>query len=68
KGFDTFVTTHYEEAVKWLKEAIESGGYETVHMPAHVAADSFPMFEPTDTILFNDFVKLLGIKRKPNRK
>ena len=26
------------------------------------------MFEPTDTILFNDFVKLLGIKRKPNRK
>lgn len=42
KGFDTFVTTHYEEAVKWLKEAIESGGYETVHMPAHVAADSFP--------------------------
>ncbi|MGO0943790.1 DUF3788 domain-containing protein, partial [Clostridioides difficile] len=22
----------------------------------------------TDTILFNDFVKLLGIKRKPNRK
>ena len=26
------------------------------------------MFEPTDIALFDDFVKLLGIKRKPNRK
>lgn len=26
------------------------------------------MFEPVDTSLFNDFIKLLGIKRKPNRK
>ena len=26
------------------------------------------MFEPTDTLLFNDFIKLLSIKRKPNRK
>ena len=26
------------------------------------------MFEPTDTTLFGDFVKLLEIKRKPNRK
>lgn len=26
------------------------------------------MFEPTDTSLFNDFIRLLGIKRKPNRK
>ncbi len=26
------------------------------------------MFEPTDTTLFDDFVKLLGIKRKPNKK
>lgn len=26
------------------------------------------MFEPTDTALFDDFIKLLGIKRKPNRK
>lgn len=25
------------------------------------------MFEPTDTSLFNDFVALLSIKRKPNR-
>ena len=26
------------------------------------------IFEPTDTSLFNDFIRLLGIKRKPNRK
>lgn len=26
------------------------------------------MFEPTDTSLFNDFIGLLKIKRKPNRK
>ena len=26
------------------------------------------MFEPTDTSLFDDFIRLLGIKRKPNRK
>ena len=26
------------------------------------------MFEPVDTSLFDDFIRLLGIKRKPNRK
>ena len=26
------------------------------------------MFEPTDTSMFHDLIKLLGIKRKPNRK
>ena len=26
------------------------------------------MFEPVDTSLFHDFIKLLRIKRKPNRK
>ena len=26
------------------------------------------MFEPEDTSLFNDFIRLLRIKRKPNRK
>ena len=26
------------------------------------------MFEPTDTCLFNDFISMLAIKRKPNRK
>ena len=26
------------------------------------------MFEPTDTVEFDDYIKLLAIKRKPNRK
>ena len=26
------------------------------------------MFNPTDTSLFNDFIRLLNIKRKPNKK
>ena len=26
------------------------------------------MFEPTDTVLFETFIRLLAIKRKPNRK
>ena len=26
------------------------------------------MFEPTDTTLFNDFIRLLSIMRKPNKK
>lgn len=26
------------------------------------------MFEPTDATLFGDFIRLLGIKRKPNRE
>ena len=26
------------------------------------------MFQPVDTVLFNDFVRLLEIKRKPNKK
>lgn len=26
------------------------------------------MFEPVDTSMFDDFMKLLSIKRKPNRK
>lgn len=26
------------------------------------------MFEPTDTYLFNDFIRMLSIKRKPNKQ
>lgn len=58
KGFDTFVTSHYEEAVKWIKEGIESGGYEVTHMPAHVAIDNFPFqmegLKEYDCIILSD--------------
>jgi uncharacterized membrane protein len=42
KGFDSFTTTEYAEGVQWLREALEGGGWEVVHMPSHVAARDFP--------------------------
>ena len=47
KGFDSFTTTEYAEGVKWLREALEAGGWEVTYQPAHVAARDFP-FETTD--------------------
>lgn len=43
KGFDSFTTTEYAEGVRWLKAALESGGWTVDYMPSHVAARDFPM-------------------------
>ncbi|MCX5512929.1 cytoplasmic protein [Kaistia algarum] len=43
KGFDSFTTTEYAEGVRWLKDALEAGGWDVVYQPAHVAARDFPM-------------------------
>jgi uncharacterized membrane protein len=42
KGFDSFTTTEYAEGVRWLKEALETGGWDVTYQPAHVAARDFP--------------------------
>lgn len=42
KGFDTFNTCAYEEGVKWLRDALEEGGYEVTFLPNHVAPEQFP--------------------------
>jgi uncharacterized membrane protein len=42
KGFDSFTTTEYAEGVRWLREALESAGWEVTFMPSHVAARDFP--------------------------
>ena len=42
KGFDSFYTSVYETGEKWLKEALEKGGYEVTFLPNHVAAEQFP--------------------------
>ncbi|HEY5080458.1 MAG TPA: glutamine amidotransferase [Bauldia sp.] len=42
KGFDSFTTTEYVEAVEWLRAALEGGGIAVDYQPAHVAARSFP--------------------------
>jgi len=42
KGFDSFYTSSYETGEKWLKKALEEGGYEVTFMPNHIAAEEFP--------------------------
>lgn len=42
KGFDSFTTTEYAEGVRWLRGALEGGGWEVTYQPAHVAARDFP--------------------------
>ena len=42
KGFDTFYTSVYETGEKYLKAAMEKGGYEFVFLPNHLAMEEFP--------------------------
>ncbi|MCT4596542.1 MAG: glutamine amidotransferase [Vallitalea sp.] len=42
KGFDTFYTSVYEEGIKWLRAALEEGGYDVTFIPNHLAAEEFP--------------------------
>ncbi|MDE5943005.1 MAG: DUF3788 domain-containing protein [Clostridia bacterium] len=42
---------------------------QTIYDNTHTYHDGkWVMFEPTDTSLFDDFIRLLSIKRKPNKK
>ena len=42
KGFDSFVTSGYEEGVGWLKAALEKAGHAVHHMPNHMVSTDFP--------------------------
>ncbi|MDC9822671.1 glutamine amidotransferase [Devosia sp. ZB163] len=42
KGFDSFTTTEYNEGVRWLRAALEAGGWEVTFLPNHLAAREFP--------------------------
>jgi uncharacterized membrane protein len=42
KGADTMATSGYTENVRWLRAAIESGGYEVTYMPIHKTMADFP--------------------------
>ena len=42
KGFDSFYTSVYESGEKWLKAALEAGGYDVTFLPNHLAANNFP--------------------------
>lgn len=43
KGFDYFVSTDYEEGIKWLKEALEKQGIQVDYLPNHKAGREFPL-------------------------
>ena len=42
KGADAFYTSVYETGEKWLKAALEKGGYQVDFLPNHLAAEEFP--------------------------
>ena len=58
KGFDSFTTTEYSEGVKWLKAALEAGGWSVDFQPSHVAARDFPYtaddLERYDAVILSD--------------
>ncbi len=42
KGFDAFYTSVYETGEKWIKVALENGGFEVDFLPNHLAGEKFP--------------------------
>lgn len=58
KGFDSFTTTEYAEGVRWLKAALEDGGWDVTFQPSHVAAREFPFtaeeLAAYDVVLLSD--------------
>lgn len=59
KGFDSFTTTEYNEGVRWLKAALEAGGWEVTFLPNHLAARDFP--QSTEALAAYDVVMLSDI-------
>lgn len=58
KGFDTFYTSVYETGEKYLKAAMENGGYEFTFLPNHLAMEEFPFtmeeLKQYDLIILSD--------------
>jgi len=42
KGVDEFTAHSYTEGVAQLRAALEAGGHEVVHLPAHLVSTQFP--------------------------
>ena len=42
KGFDSFITSHYFEGVKWLQDALTEGGHAVHFMQNHIAPTQVP--------------------------
>lgn len=58
KGFDSFYTSVYETGEKYLKAALEEGGYEVTFLPNHLANEEFPFtleeLQKYDLIILSD--------------
>lgn len=58
KGFDSMVTSSYEEAAGDLIAALEAAGHVVQYQPSHVAAQHFPAsvgeFQQFDVVLLSD--------------
>lgn len=58
KGFDSFSACTMDGGVRFLREALQAGGYEVTHMPAHIAAEEFPYtleeLSRYDCVIFSD--------------
>lgn len=58
KGFDSFVTSVYETGEKYLKAALEKGGYEVDFLPNHLAIEGFPFYieelKKYDAVILSD--------------
>lgn len=59
KGFDSFTTTEYNEGVRWLKAALEGGGWDVTFLPNHLAAREFP--QTAEALAAYDVVMLSDI-------
>lgn len=80
KGFDSFYTSTYETGEKWIRQALEKGGYSVDFLPNHLASEQFPFtieeLKKYDCVILSDigsntlllhsdtFTKSI---RKPNR-
>lgn len=80
KGFDSFYTSVYETGEKWLKAALEEGGYQVEFLPNHLANEQFPFtmeeLKHYDCVILSDIganTLLLPVEtfaqsiKKPNR-
>lgn len=58
KGFDSFVTSRYEEAGLVLRGALDRDGFSMTYMPSQLAVESFPdsveELSEYDVVLFSD--------------
>ncbi|WP_461240486.1 glutamine amidotransferase [Paucilactobacillus sp. N302-9] len=58
KGFDSFTTTTYQEGIRWFQNAVESKGYQLIHIPNHRIQYDFELYGKTldqfDVIILSD--------------